>query len=514
MTAVTGAPCNGPRHQDLAGPGASSIVPAGSENRHHVKFSRRQFLVSTLAVSAAFVGYRRLLSPALAEEARRLGYGPLLRDPAGVIDLPEGFEYRILSRAGDVMDDGLFVPGRPDSMAVFPGDDGRLVILRNHELITTWAAQGPFGEDNELLDKVARRDVYDYGGGDTPSVGGTTTLVYDPASGRLEKQFLSLAGTEINCSGGPTPWGTWISCEETVEKAGEHERDILGTEARYVHDRDHGYNFEVVAGERKRLTRPRPLTAMGRFKHEAVAVDPRTGIVYQTQDERDSLIYRFIPDRRGKLHKGGRLQALAFAEEPGRDTRNWPQGRGLEQSPVERDRSYPVRWIDLEDVDSPDDTLRLRGLADGAALFARGEGMWFGNGEVYWAATAGGPIGAGQIFRYRPSRFEAAADERGEPGTIELFYESHDTEVFAHVDNVYVAPWGDLICCEDSDENNSLLGMTPAGDIYRIANNPYTPSEFAGACFSPDGETLFVNLQDNHITLAIRGPWHHLRGQT
>ena len=110
------------------------------------------------------------------------------------------------------------------------------------------------------------------GSGELPCLGGTTTLVYDTRTQTLEKHFLSLIGTIRNCAGGLTPWNTWITCEETMQKA-------EGT-----YDADHGYNFEVPASADIGLADPIPLKAMGRFNHEAVAVDPKTGIVYETED--------------------------------------------------------------------------------------------------------------------------------------------------------------------------------------------------------------------------------------
>lgn len=212
------------------------------------------------------------------------------------------------------MDDGLVVPGKHDGMAAFRGRAGKTILVRNHELSPDDASAGPFGRENELLNRIDPSKLYDRGRGIVPGVGGATTLVYDTASGKLERQYLSLAGTIRNCAGGPTPWGSWISCEETVARAGE----LGGVE------KDHGYNFEVpaLAGG---LVDPVPLKAMGRFNHEAIAVDPRSGIVYQTEDRSDALLYRFIPTVRGKMAAGGRLQALMITDAPGMDTRNWPE---------------------------------------------------------------------------------------------------------------------------------------------------------------------------------------------
>jgi secreted PhoX family phosphatase len=303
-------------------------------------------------------------------------------------------------------------------------------------------------------------------------------------------QHLSLAGTLRNCAGGPTPWGSWISCEETTLRAGE------GTA------RDHGYAFEVPATAGGRPAPPVPLTAMGRFNHEAVAVDPATGIVYETEDLSDGLLYRFLPARPGRLSEGGRLQALSVAGRPGFDTRNW------EEPAVTPGTSLDVAWIDLDDVASPADDLRYRGFAAGAALFARGEGMWYGRGALYFACTNGGRTREGQIWRYRPGPQEGAASERRAPGRLELFVEPNERTVVQNADNLTVAPWGDLVVCEDGPEEQFLVGVTPEGVLYKIAHNALSASELAGVTFSPDGSTLFVNLQGDGLTLAVTGPWN------
>jgi hypothetical protein len=312
----------------------------------------------------------------------------------------------------------------------------------------------------------------------------------------VERQFLSLAGTEFNCAGGPTPWNSWISCEETVQRADENFEE------------DHGYPFEVPAQITSAPCQPIPLAAMGRFRREAVAVDPRSSIVFQTEDRDDGLIYRFIPHVPRQLHSGGRLQALCVVDQPSLDTRNWPGG-GPKRAPtaVRVGHKLQVSWMDLEQITSPADDLRLRGFARGAARFARGEGMWYGRDAVYFACTNGGRKKLGQIWRYRPSPFEGAGRETEQPGALELFAEPNDKSVVNNADNLTVAPWGDLIVCEDSEDVNRLVGVTPAGEFYVLARNRKDKSEFAGATFSPDGAMLFVNLQELGATLAIRGPW-------
>jgi uncharacterized protein len=271
---------------------------------------------------------------------------------------------------------------------------------------------------------------------------------------------------------------------------------------------DHGWVFEVPA-QHVGLVDPLPLKAMGRFNHEAAAVDPRTGIVYMTEDRADSLFYRFLPDAKGELAKGGALQALGFRDAPDGDSRNWAS------IGIERANPKQVMWITLDDPESPGDDLRMRGRAAGAALFARGEGVHMGNGEVYFCCTSGGPKKLGQVMRYRPSRFEGQPGEKDEPGQLALFVESTDPAALHYGDNLTVAPNGHLIICEDQSGlvvDNHLRGVTPEGDLYPLARLR-TQTELAGACFSPDGSTLFVNIFNPTKTLAITGPWGRFKGR-
>jgi secreted PhoX family phosphatase len=230
--------------------------------------------------------------------------------------------------------------------------------------------------------------------------------------------------------------------------------------------------------------------------------------VYLTEDRGDGLIYRFIPKTRGRLADGGRLQALAVNGHARMDTRNWEQRHIRPGAPVE------VTWIDLDDVEAPDDDLRFRGFEKGAARFARGEGMWYGRNAVYFACTNGGRAKKGQIWRYTTSPDEGTDKEKNAPGKLELFIEPDDGTLVENADNVTVTPWGDLILCEDGPRDQFLVGVTPEGRIYKFGRNAISSSEFAGATFSPDGTTLFVNIQGEGLTLAITGPWSAVRGTT
>ena len=451
--------------------------------------NRRRFLQTLAAVAAA---------PAQAAVNNRAnGFGKLLADKSRIIDLPAGFEYRIIARMGDEMADGLLVPGEPDGMAAFAGEKGRINLVCNHENGPSQQYRGPFGSDLERLDRISPECLYDDGRGTTPGTGGTTTIIYDPVSGKNEKQFLSLAGTELNCAGGATPWGSWLSCEETFSNPGRKIESAVPVQR----NKRHGYVFEVPALG-SGCTEPVPLKEMGRFEHEAAAVDPASGVVYLTEDRHRSLFYRYLPKVPGQLHQGGRLQALAIENQDGFDTRNWDP-----ESPMSINEWMSVRWIDLHDVDSDKNDLRLRGHDHGAARFARGEGLCTADGSVFITCTIGGPERLGQIFEYRASPFEGSSRETTDPGQIRLLAESTRDSVLRHADNITMSPWGDLLVCEDTAGHCGLVGLKPDGTQYYIADNAYTNSELAGVCFSPDEKTLFLNIQVQGLTLAINGPW-------
>lgn len=462
-----------------------------------MSISRRHFLKTCGWVTVGFMGLQQLScissqnGTAITNRALIAGgYGPLLPDPKGIMDLPAGFAYKIISRAGQKMSDGFLVPGVPDGMATFPGPNGLTILIRNHEVNP--GASGAFGKNHELFSKIAADKVYDSGGGISPSCGGTTTIVYDTKKQEVVTEYLSLAGTLRNCAGGPTPWNSWITCEETDDRSGSNGKVVL--------EEDHGYNFEVPASAEITLADPVALKAMGRFRHEAIAVDPKTGIVYQTEDRDDGLIYRFIPNVPGKLAEGGKLQALVVIDGP-KDTRNWSSDQ------IAVGTSFSTRWIDMEDVESPKDDLRDQGYDAGAARFARGEGMWRGEDGIYFACTSGGKAELGQIWRYVPGELEGTPDERKSPGKLDLFVEPNDSNLVSNADNLTVAPWGDLIVCEDrSGDVVRLVGVTPQGKLYTLANH-HKRTEFAGATMSPDGSTLFVNMQGVGWTVAITGPW-------
>lgn len=453
--------------------------------------SRRRFLAQGGVAFIAFLGLHRLTrSQTGIDESSP--YGPLQADPEGLLDLPDGFRYRVISRSGERMDDGLPVPGKPDGMAAFAGPDGQVVLVRNHENGLSEPGRAVFSGDGPFAVIDAERC---YDPGDEASgtyLGGTTNLVFDPEEGVLLRQFASLLGSDRNCAGGAMPWGTWITCEES--------QDLLSDRSQ-----QHGWCFEVPATAEPDLQRPVPLKALGRFRHEAVALDPASGILYLTEDRNDGLLYRFVPefpDDPARRFQHGRLQALAIDGKPGADLRNYSR---FSRWPVEGE-TLQARWIDLEDTHAPKDDLRLRGHAAGAARFARGEGIHFTEQGIFIACTDGGPDRRGQIFRLLPSGNPTQSDG------LELFLQSDQRGLLNNGDNLCPAPWGDLIVCEDLIDSRfaahtHLRGVTPDGEIYSLARNARDDSEFAGCCFSPDGRWLFANLQSHGLTLAITGPW-------
>ena len=459
------------------------------------EMTRRSFLAKSGLVALGLFALESTLAGGdlisnLTVDDEKDSYGPLIKDPEKIIDLPKGFSYRIISRAGERMSDGFYVPAYFDGMATFPGPDGLTFLMRNHEV---WgelpASRGAFGDKNQLMRKLERDLIYDRGIGGTTCLGAVTTIVYDARSQKVKSQFLSLAGTLAMCGGGVTSWNTWIACEEEFQSAGR----------KYA--RDHGYVFEVKPTVEPGITKPLPLKAMGRFIHEGVTIALQKSIIYQTEDQKDSLFYRFIPHRPKHLAEGGRLQCLAAIDRPRFDTRNWDKQR------VSPGESLPVHWIDLDAVDSDRDDLRYRGYKQGAAIFARGEGICYSKGAVYFDCTIGGQTGTGQIWRYFLSAYEGTSREEELPGKLELCIEPNDKKIMEHPDQLTVAPWGDLLVCEDGRGEQFMLGITLQKRIYRFARNAMNESEFSGVCFSPDGSTMFLNILNPGITFAIAGPW-------
>ncbi len=390
-------------------------------------------------------------------EARADG-GPLIADPARVLDLPPGFRYSILQRVFEPMSDGHKVPGRPDGMACFGGAPGTLTLMRNHEL------------DKSLSDAgydVAPPEAFDARAG-----GGVTRLVLDAKTLDVVSSNRVLAGTLRNCGGGASPWG-WLSCEEST-------------------DQGHGYVFRCDT-DAAHVMAPQRIAAYGRFRHEAACIEPQTLTAYLTEDQTDSCLYRYRPLNREAPFTSGKLQALRVMGVPRFDT-----SRDLEQG-----IRLKVEWVDVLNPDPRDDSVRKQAAAAGAARFSRGEGAFYKDGVVYVCCTNGGRQGTGQVFKLTLGR-DGVAD------TLELFAESPGASVLDMPDNICVAPWGDLLVAEDGSGDQYLRGITPEGRVYDLARNAKSSGEFAGICTSPRGDVIFVNMQLDGLTLAIIGPMTEL----
>jgi hypothetical protein len=448
--------------------------------------TRREFTIGLTALAfAGLTGCSLGKTKRIVAVKNSVGFGPLMADPNKLLDLPKGFSYSIISELSKPMSDGLAVADRADGMGCLPFDEDRVVLIRNHELKPSHIDKQP-----EPIRTFRSEDAYDTYANGVALPGGTTNIIYNLKTKQVEQEFVSLIGTIRNCAGGITPWNTWLSCEESVAKP---DGDI---------SKQHGYIFEVPANATSTV-KAVPLKAMGRFNHEAAAVDPKTGIVYLTEDRGDSLFYRFIPKAYGKLAEGGQLQALVIKSKPQFDTRNW------QENSIALSVWLDTEWIDITNPESPEDDLRIQGFDKGAALFARGEGIHWGDDELYFCCTNGGQKQLGQIMRYQPSVHEGTNQEAGKPGRIQLFLESEDKSLFNFGDNLVVTPFGDLIVCEDQYTDvvdNHLRGVTLEGELYNFARL-HEQTELAGACFSPDGSTMFVNVYSPTKTLAIEGPW-------
>lgn len=383
---------------------------------------------------------------------------PLVPDPMGILDLPEGFSYRILEREGGTMSDGYRVPGLPDAMGCFARTDGKLVLMRNHELVS---GRGPYSTSAEAPAEAYDREAH----------GGVTRLVLDAKTLTRESSNLVLAGTTRNCSGGVSPWG-WLTCEEYFTPT-------------------HGYTF-LCSPDAACVAPFQKLPSYGHFYHEGAVVDPRTNIGYFTEDRYDGCLFRFLPDAKAQPFVG-RLQALGILGKHGFSTST---GMMLRE-PLE------VTWIDLPDPNPLEDVLRLNATLAGAAIVCRGEGIWYADGVVYFTATSGGLRNAGQVFALRPTK---------SGGSLELIAESADPEELDGPDAVALAPWGDVLISEDSVTGrpvNHLRGLTPDGQMYELARTQW--SELAGLCFTPDGRGLFLNIFESGITLVVTGPFAALR---
>ncbi|HEX5588211.1 MAG TPA: alkaline phosphatase PhoX [Acidimicrobiia bacterium] len=445
--------------------------------------TRRDLLKGSALAGLGILGAGMLdgLTFTLPASAQTGGFGALQPDPAGVLDLPVGFRYDVVSRAGQALRgqaSGL-VPGRPDGTAAFPGPSNGVWLVNNHEQggTTTFPAV------------AAPELTYDPG-----ATGGTTTLLVDKHN-QLVSEYVSLAGTFNNCAGGATPWGTWLTCEETEQRAGSGG-----------FTRDHGFVFEVSPDDPGANEAPTPLSALGRFAHEAVVVDPERGHLYLTEDASspNGLLYRFtpatLPNALHTLRDGGVLEAFSSPGVP--DLSVFDQlGTQL-----------PVQWTPVPDPSGIPVSTRKQFGAE-VTRSRKYEGLWWGNGRAYvvcsFARFSDGSAAEhdGQVWSYDPA---------AQSLTLEAYFpvntdpSGSGADVPDGPDNITVNPWGGVLVAEDGIGTQHLVAVVE-GQPFLLARNALSESEFTGVNFAPDRHTLFANIQDEGYVLAITGPFARLR---
>ena len=347
--------------------------------------------------------------------------GPLAAEPdANGLRLPPGFTSRVVAKTGEVVEGtGYMWHVFPDGGACFLTEDGGWIYTSNSEML--------------VVGRVS---------------GGVSALRFD-ASGNIVSAQRILEGTSVNCAGGPTPWHTWLSCEE-VSRGQVWETDPWG--------------------EHPPVARP----ALGVFKHEAVAVDPENGHLYLTEDEGEGCFYRFVPDTstpegHPDLHSG-RLEVAEVAADGA------------------------VTWHALPDPQFQG-SVRCNAQVEAATHFSGGEGIWYHAGVIYFSTK-----GDHHVRAYR------VADAR-----IDVIYDGSDTEGLHGVDNLTVSCCGDVLVAEDGG-SMQVVAVLPDGTLKPLVQVVgHDSSEITGPAFDPSGTRLYFSSQrgpGGGWTFEVTGPFH------
>ncbi|MFJ3668636.1 alkaline phosphatase PhoX [Streptomyces sp. NPDC090106] len=423
-----------------------------------------------------------------------VGYGPLLPDPDGILALPAGFTYRVITYSGrTTLESGETTPSNHDGTAAFEGPRGTTLLVNNHELKgprANWKYPVPLTEGL----------VYD------PAASGGCTVVEVRPGGQVA-EWVGIAGTSTNCAGGSTPWGTWLTCEENSDKAGTNGMT-----------KDHGYVFEVDPIDRRANRGPKPLKFLGRYDHEAVVIDPKRGHAYLTEDASspNGLLFRWTPPH-GFHHGRGRFRTLADDAGVLEAFKCFDSGGQFVDDLSRATRTgtvYGVDWVEVPDRDARTVAVRKQ-FTDGQVTRARKlEGMWWGDGGTYIVSSYArdeSPVQHdGQVWFYDPKRRTLTLKV-----LLGVNPDPSQDGAFDGPDNITVSPYGGLVIAEDGEGVQHLFGATDSGRTYPIARNDLNIgtedepeySEFTGVTFSCDGKTLYANIQTPGIMLAVTGPW-------
>lgn len=461
-----------------------------------MRATRRDFLKGAGATALGAAGASALAAFAPRAHASPVpdgfDWGEPVPDPnlVPVLDLPPGFSYRVLLRRNDRMSDGIRRPGLPDLNIALPRENDEILLVTSHEILWIHAIFDFLNAFNP-----AKQTPILHRRGDRPtSTGGCTATLLDRNLDVIETNVIA-SDMMGNCSGGPTPWGTVLTGEENSQW-------VRGDGTRF----GYGYIYEV---DPTGNSRPVRIPEMGRFSHEGAAVDPETGIVYLTEDDRPACLYRFVPDTPdwdsggGHLDAGGVLQAFVEDPRPGwvDIDRPAPQELELDQLPWNLGPATAI----INSFLRPDQRRTARqGLAKGARRFARLEGIRYHDGGIYFAETA---IGCGRVWR-----FDISAE------TLTIVAEGADgpESLLCMPDNLAIHPTTHAIAItEDKDDTkmritgaNRIMVLTPDGDHLAplgVVRNGFEPT---GVEWSPNGNALFVNIMGGpDLTLAIEGPF-------